>query len=74
MSMGAHVYRHAVDPDRQVGAMVEIVTAQEVLVGFALTTMLRDDQPWRDFQCFRRTGDRALRNLLASVRQFAGGY
>jgi hypothetical protein len=30
--MAAHVDRHAVEPDREIGAVIEIEAAQEVLV------------------------------------------
>ena len=52
MAMGAHVDRHVVDGDREVGAVVEIVAAQEVLVGFALAAVLGDDQARRRFEQF----------------------
>ena len=35
MGMAGHVDRHAVDADRQVGAVIEIKAAQEILVGFS---------------------------------------
>jgi hypothetical protein len=35
VAVGSHVDRHAVDPDGEIGAVVEIEAAQEVLVGFA---------------------------------------
>ena len=44
MGMGAQIDRHVVDPDRHVGAVVEIVAAQKILVGFALSAVLRHDR------------------------------
>ena len=38
--MGAHVDRHVVDGDREIGAVIEIVAAQKILVGFALAGVL----------------------------------
>ena len=46
----AHVDRHVVDVDREIGAVVEIVAAQEILVGFALAGVLRDDQAGHGFE------------------------
>ncbi len=36
VAVRAHVDGHVVDGDREIGAVVEIVAAQEILVGFAL--------------------------------------
>ena len=52
--MGAHVDRHVVDRDRQVGAVIEIIAAQEILVGFALAAVLRHDQAGHGLQNFSR--------------------
>src|SRR3954467_1711407 len=52
MRMSAHVDRHVVDGKRQIGAVVEIIAAQEILVSFALARMLRDDQAWYCLQYF----------------------
>jgi len=51
--MGAHVHRHVVDGDREVGAVVEIEAAQKILVGLAVAAVLGDDQAGHDFQRFR---------------------
>ena len=48
--MGRHVDRHAVDLDGEIGAVVEIEAAQEILVGFAFAGMLGDDQAGHDLQ------------------------
>ena len=50
VAMGAHVDRHVVDSDGEIGAVVEIEAAQKILVGFALAAMLGHDQPRHDFQ------------------------
>jgi len=41
----AHIDGHAVDVNGEVSAVVEVEAAQEVLIGFALATVLRNDQP-----------------------------
>ena len=63
--MGAHVDRHVVDSDREIGAVVEIVAAQEILVGFALAGVLGHDQPGHGFQHFARPRHRPRVELLA---------
>ena len=49
VAVGAHVDRHAVDRDGEVGAVVEVEAAQEILVGFALAAVLRDDEAGHRF-------------------------
>ena len=65
MPVGAHVDRHVIDRDRHVGAMVEVVAAQEILVGLSLAAVLGDDQPGRCFQHFAGPRHRAIIDLLA---------
>ncbi len=50
VAVRAHVDGHAIDGDGQIGAVVEIEAAQEVLVGFALAAVLRHDQPRHGFE------------------------
>ena len=64
MRMGAHVDRHVVEPDIDIGAMVEIEAAQEILVGLALAAMLGDDQPRHDLERFAHAIDGLLLDLL----------
>jgi hypothetical protein len=45
-----HVDRHAVDPGREVGAVVEVEAAQVVLVGLAVAAVLRDDDAGNEFE------------------------
>ena len=52
VAMGAHVDRHAVDRDGEIGAVVEVEAAQEILVRFAFAAVLGDDQAGRRFQHF----------------------
>ena len=42
--MGRHVDRHVIDLRGEIGAMVEVEGAQEILVGFSLAGMLHYDQ------------------------------
>jgi hypothetical protein len=65
MGVGAHVDRDIVDPDRHIGAMVEVVPAQKILVGFALAGMLGDDQAGRRLQDFARARHRPRVELFA---------
>ncbi len=44
VGVGAHVDRHAVEPDREVGAVVEVEAAQKILVGLSFARVLGDDQ------------------------------
>ena len=62
--MAALVDQHAVDGGAQVGAMVEVETAQVKLVGLALTAVLADHQAGRGFQQFARSVGRARFKLL----------
>jgi hypothetical protein len=72
MGMRAHVDRHVVDIDRHIGAVVEIVTTQEVLVGFALAAVLRDDQSGRRLKDFARARHGPRIDLGSRNRDLAG--
>ena len=63
--MGAHIDRHIVDPDRHVGAVIEVVAAQEILVGFALAAVLRHDQAGDRLEYFPGPRDRPCVELVA---------
>ena len=65
MRVGAHVDRHVVDIDREIGAVVEIIAAQKILVGFAVAGMLGDDQAGHGFQHFARPRHRPRVELFA---------
>jgi hypothetical protein len=43
MAVAAHVDRHAIHKPGEIGAMIEVEAAQEILVGLALTRMLSSD-------------------------------
>src|SRR5258708_13273909 len=66
MGGGTHVGRQVVDRDGQIGAVVEIEAAQEILVGLAVAAVLGDDQAGYDFKCFRRPGKRPRGDFLAA--------
>ncbi len=63
--MGAHVDRHVVERDRKIGAVVEVVAAQEILVGFTLAAVLRDHQAGDDLECLARPCERPCVDLRA---------
>jgi hypothetical protein len=50
VNVGRHVNRHVVDLGCKVGAVIRIKRAQEVLVRFAFTGVLRDDESGDVFQ------------------------
>ena len=69
--MGAHVDRHVVDRDRKIGAVIEIVAAQEILVGFAFATVLRHDQSGHGLENFPRARGRTRVQFVATHRHLA---
>ena len=71
MRMGAHIDRDIIDPDRQVGAVVEVVAAQEILVGFALPAMLGHDQAGDRLEYFPRPRDRPCVERFTGHRHLA---
>ena len=64
MRVAALVDRHVVDGGAQVGAVIEVETAQEKLVGLALATVLGGDQPGRRFEQLARAVHGAHLQLL----------
>jgi hypothetical protein len=50
--VGRQVDRYVVDLDREVGAVIEIETAEEPLVRFARAAVLRDDHAGNRFEDF----------------------
>ncbi len=64
--VGAHVDRHAVDRDGEIGAVVEIEAAQEILVGLAVAAVLGDDQAGHDFKRFGGPGKRPRVDIRAA--------
>lgn len=69
--VGAHVDRHVVDPDRHVGAVVQVVSAQEVLVGFAFAAVLGHDKSGHCFQDFAGPRNRTPVKVLSGDHHLA---
>jgi hypothetical protein len=63
MCVSAHVDRHVINPDRHVGAVVEVVAAQEILIGFSLARVLGHDQPGSGFRNFRQDASPGARSV-----------
>ena len=59
MAVAAIVERYAVEETGEVGAVVEVEAAQEILVGLAAARMLRGDQAGDDFEQFADALQRA---------------
>ena len=78
----AEVDGQAVDAEGEVGAVVEVEAAEEILVGFAAAGMLRDDDSGDDFEEFAAAqegtrgeldvADAALRSGLGRAEQIGG--
>ena len=73
MAMGRHVDGHAVDFDGEIGAVVKIEAAQEILVGLTLSGMLGDDQAGHDLQRLAGPQERHGVHLCAADAHGAGG-
>src|SRR5262245_35943032 len=69
VAVGAHVDRHAVDRDGEIGAVVEIKATQEILVGLALARVLGHDQAGRRFEEFARPRHRLRLEALPWQRE-----
>ena len=63
MAMRRHVERHAVEERREVGAVVQIEPAHEILVGLTSAGVLRDDQARHRLQDLARAEQRTLPQL-----------
>jgi len=64
VGVGGHVHRHAVDRRGEVGPVVEVEAAQEILVGFAVAAVLGDDEPRHHFQHLARAQQRTALEFL----------
>ena len=73
VAMGRHVDGHAVDPDGEIGAVVKVEAAQEILVGLALSGMLGDDQAGHDLQRLAGPQEGHGVHLRAADAHGAGG-
>ena len=71
VGMGGHVDRHALDARREVGAVVEVEAAQEVLVRLAVPGVLGDDQAGHHLEQLADPQQRPRRQLLAEHRALA---
>ena len=71
--MCAEIPGHVVDIRSEVGAVVEVYAAQEVLVGLAGAGVGGRNQTGHHFQQFCRAQDGADRQVGAADRAFAGG-
>ena len=61
--MAAQVQRHVIHKGREVGAVVQIEPAHEVLIGLTAARVLRDDQTRNRLQDLARTKERTLPQL-----------
>ena len=61
--MRRHVDRHAVDARGEVGAVVQVEAAQEVLVRLAVAAVLRHDEPGDGLEDLGGPEDRAVLEL-----------
>ena len=73
VGMGSHVDRHAADVGREIGAVVEVEAAQEILVGLTVAGMLGDDQAGHHLQCLAGAQDGHGGQPLTGDHAFAAG-
>src|SRR5262249_33608552 len=66
------VERHVVEEDREVGPVIEVEAAQEVLVGLPTASMLRDDDAGNGLEELTAARDRAIGELGPAGRALAG--
>jgi hypothetical protein len=62
----AHVDGNAVDADGEIGSMIEVETAQEILIRLALSAMLRNDDAGHIFENFSSAVRRARLDLITA--------
>jgi hypothetical protein len=72
--MGRHIDRHPCHISCEIRTVVKIETAQEVLVGLAVTRMLGNDQPGHHFQHFARTLERHGGQPLSGYHPLTAGH
>ena len=73
VGIGRHVDRDAVDARCEVGAVIEVETAQEVLIGLALAGVLGDDHARNRLEHFAGTQDRNVLQQCAEDHSLRGG-
>jgi hypothetical protein len=66
-------WSHAVGPQREVGAVIEVVSAQEILIRLAVAAVLRDDHPGDQLHQLARAQQGAGFDAFIGYRTFAGG-
>ncbi len=71
VGMGRQIDRHVVDEDRQVGAVIEVVAAQIILIGLAAVGMLDHRQAGRRFENFAGPRRRTIVQILPGHRHLA---
>ena len=70
--MSGQVHRHAHQGSRKIRAVIQVETAQVILVRFAIARMLADDQTGYHFHDFSGAQYRAVLQLFCRHRAFAG--
>ena len=73
MRMATLIDWHAIQRYLEVDSVIEIEASQKILIGFALATVLADDQTGNHLQYFTRPGDNAIVDLELTGRPFVGG-
>ena len=73
MRVGAHVDRHVIDEEADIGAMVEREAAQEILIGFSSAAVLGDDEARHAFEHLARHVGRSGFQLLLGYDALARG-
>ncbi|MPM96483.1 hypothetical protein SDC9_143646 [bioreactor metagenome] len=71
--MRRHVDRHAADRGGEIGTVIEVEAAQEVLVGLAVAGMLRHDQAGHHLQRLAGAQDGHGSQTLAGNQTLAAG-
>ena len=71
--MAGHVDRDVVDAEREIGTMIQIESAQEVLVGLTAPAMLGDDHSGNVFHHFRRAQQWTECQIGCTDRSLIGG-
>lgn len=72
MGMRGLVDRHAIDVGSQISAMIEVVAAQQILIGLALTAMRGHDQSGHGLEQLPRTVLRCQLQFLIVDHPFTG--
>ena len=68
------VKRHIVEENGDIGAVVEIEAAKEILVGLAAAGVLRDDEAGNRLQYFSRAKNRTILDFLCAHRSLGARF